>query len=388
MKSKVVNNVLIYTFAAVLLAGGFLATYFYITQQQTVQATPLEDVAVQEKAEITPRLAQIKVVEVLPLPFTDTLVLPGTVAAHRDIELASKMSGVVKWIGPREGSRVKKGAKLLQLEVKSFEAGATEARARYEQALKDFSRTERLYRELILSQSEYDSTKTQLDTAKAALDAATVDVNDGTLYSPISGVLERLNIDPGEYINPGQTVIKIVDIDRVDVELPIPEKDILYFEKGQKVKLSMSKSGQEECEGNAELPKNPECRFFEGTINFISLTADDSSRTYDIKVSVDNSKHILRPGMIVRAHLVRWQMEDAIAVPFFTILDHESGKSVFVVEDGIARKKPIRYGVFQGGLVEVRHGLEFGERLIIDGQHNLVDGQKVHIAADITPYAR
>lgn len=388
MKSKTVKKTLIYSVSTLLLAGALLAAYIYVTQQQTVQATPLEDAAVQTEAEAENRLTKIKVVEIFPLPFTDTLALPGTVTAHREIELASKMAGVVKWIGPQEGSRVKEGAKLMQLDVKSFEASATEAQARYEQALRDFTRTERLYREQIMSQREYDHAKTQLETAKAALDVATFDVDDGTLSSPISGVLDRLNVDPGEYINPGQTVMTIVDIDRVDVELPVPEKDILYFEKGQKVKLSMFKSDREECKGSAELAEQPGCRVFEGTIDFISLSADNSARTYTLKVGVDNSKRVLRPGMIVRAHLVRRRMEDAIAVPFFTILDSESGKSVFVVEDGIARKKPIKYGVFQKGLVEIRYGLEPGEQLIIDGQHNLVDGQKVNVTADVTPLAR
>lgn len=388
MKSKTVKNILVYVVAVFMLAGLLLGTQFYVTQQQTAQAKTLEDVVAQTKADAESRLAKIKVVEILPLPFTDILVLPGTVVAHREIDLASKMAGVVEWIGPQEGNRVKKGAKLLQVDMKSFVAGVTEAQARYEQALKDFTRTEKLYHEQIMSKMQYDSAKTSLDTAKAALDAATVNLGDGTLYSPISGILDRMNIDPGEYINPGQTVMTIVDIDRVDIELPIPEKDILYFEKGQKVRIGMSMSGQEACGENADSIDPSECRVFQGTIDFISLTADSATRTYTIKVGVDNSKRILRPGMIVRAHLVRRQMKDAIAVPFFTIVEHESGKSVFVVEDDIAREKPIKYGAFQEGLVEVRKGLELGERLIIVGQRNLVDGQKVDVTDDMTPLAR
>lgn len=388
MKSKIVKNVLVYVVAAFVLVGFFLGTQFYVTQQQNAQAKTLEDVVAQTKADAETRLAKIKVVEILPVPFTDILVLPGTVVAHREIELASKMAGVVEWIGPKEGSRVKKGTKLLQVDMKSFEASVTEAQARYEQALKDFTRTERLYHEQILSKRQYESAKTNLDTAQAALDSATVNLSDGTLYSPINGILDRLNIDPGEYINPGQKVMTIVDIDRVDIELPIPEKDILYFEKGQKVRIIMSLSGQEACDGNADHTNLIECRVFHGTIDFISLTADGATRTYTIKVGVDNSKRVLRPGMIVRAHLVRRQVTDAIAVPFFTIVDHEQGKSVFVVEDDIAREKPIKYGAFQEGLVEVRKGLKLGERLIIVGQRSLVDGQKVDVTGDITPLAR
>jgi membrane fusion protein (multidrug efflux system) len=388
MKSKTVKNVLVYGVAVLVLAGLFLATQFYVTQRQNAQAKTLEEVAAQTKVEAETRLAKIKVVEILPVPFTDILVLPGTVVAHQEIELASKMAGVVEWIGPKEGNRVKKGERLLQIDMKSVETMVTEAQARYDLALKDFTRTEKLYEEKIMSKRQYDSAKANLDMAQAALDSATVHLSDSTLNSPISGILDRLNIDPGEYINPGQTVMTIVDIDRVDIELPIPEKDILYFKKGQKVRITMSQSGQEDCEKNADHTDQTECRVFQGTIDFIPLTADGAARTYTIKVGVNNSKHTLRPGMIVRAHLVRRQMKDAIAVPFFTIVDHESGKSVFVVEEDKAVEKPIKYGAFQEGLVEVRKGLKLGERLIIVGQRSLVDGQKVDVTGDITPLAR
>ena len=118
------------------------------------------------------------------------------------------------------------------------------------------------------------------------------------------------------------------------------------------------------------------------------MTADPSTRTYLIKVLVKNSNSILRPGMIVRAHLIRRELEEAIAVPFFTIIDREEGKAVFVVEDGVARTRLIRYGTFEKGLVEVQHGLNVGDKLIIVGQRGLVDGQKVEVTQDITPLAK
>jgi membrane fusion protein, multidrug efflux system len=124
-------------------------------------------------------------------------------------------------------------------------------------------------------------------------------------------------------------------------------------------------------------------------LDYVSLTADATTRTYPIKVVVANPEQVLRPGMIVRANFIRRQLEQAIAVPFFTIVDHESGKSVFVVDqDNTARIRPIEYGTFQRGIVEIRSGLNVGDRLIIVGQRKLVDGEKVEIADDITLLAK
>jgi membrane fusion protein (multidrug efflux system) len=169
--------------------------------------------------------------------------------------------------------------------------------------------------------------------------------------------------------------MKIVNISKIKVELPVPEKDILYFKKGQKVKVEMEKINGEKQE-------------FAGVIDFVSMTAENTTRTYVVKVVVNNPDRILRPGMIVRAHLVRRNLQEAIAVPFFTIIDREDGKAVFVVEEGIARVRPIEYGIFQRGIVEIRGGLAIGEQLIIVGQRKLVDGEQVEVTDDITPLAK
>ncbi len=387
MKGNMKGNILVY-FAAVLVIAGLAAgTMAYVKWAQNKQQQTQQEAVEQTQTEVETRLAKVKVVEIIPIPFIDILVLPGTARAYEDIDLASRLSGVIEWIGPKEGGRVKKGAKLLQVEVKSVETRVSDTRARYEQALKDYERARKLHGENIISKNQLDNAKTDLDTSKAALDSASVELGAGTLYSPISGILDRLDVDRGEYIEPGQTVMKIVDIDKVYIELPIPEKDILYFEKEQKVDLEISMPRQSACPNPKEVDGERQC-WFVGTIDFIAMTADPSTRTYTVKVLVDNSSSILRPGMIVRAHLIRRELEEAIAVPFFTIIDREDGKAVFVVEDGVARARAIKYGTFEKGLVEVRTGLKPGDRLVLVGQRSLVDGQKVEVTQDVTPLAK
>jgi hypothetical protein len=86
---------------------------------------------------------------------------------------------------------------------------------------------------------------------------------------------------------------------------------------------------------------------------------------------------------------VRRQLDQAIAVPFFTVVDHETSKAVFVVDqEQNARLRPIEYGIFQRGIVEIRNGLNIGDRLIIVGQRKLVDGEKVDVTDDITLLAK
>ncbi|GAK55740.1 efflux transporter, RND family, MFP subunit [Candidatus Vecturithrix granuli] len=389
MKKSTKKHILVYFLAIMLIVSLFAVAQFYVRQtRQRIQKTQ-EEAATQSQTEAETLLTKVKVVEILPVPFTDILVLPGTVVPYEDIDLAAKTSGTVEWIGPKQGARLKKDEKLLQVDVTSSKTKVTEARALYEQALKDYNRIKRLYNEKITSKEQLDNAETVLNTSKAALDSTSVNLKDGTLYSPINGILDNLLVDPGEYINPGQTVMKIVDIDRVYIELPVPEKDILYFTKGQEVALQMSVAGGRENNNETSGTSDFRQGDFNGVIDFVSMTADNTTRTYLVKVLAENSEHKMRPGMIVRARLVRRELQDAIAVPFFTIIDHEKGKSVFVIdEEGVARERPIQYGSFQRGLVEIRNGLKLGDKLVVVGQRSLVEGQKVEITGDITPLAR
>lgn len=389
MKKSTKKHIVVYFLAIVLIVGLFAVAQFYVRQtRQRIQKTQ-EEANTQSQIEAETLLAKVKIVEILPIPFTDVLVLPGTVVPYEDIDLAAKTSGTVEWIGPKQGERLKKDEKLLQVDVTSSKTKVTEARALYEQAVKDYNRIKRLYNEKITSKEQLDNAETVLNTSKAALDSTSVNLKDGTLYSPINGILDNLLVDPGEYINPGQTVMKIVDIDRVYIELPVPEKDILYFTKGQEVALQMSVAGGRENSNETSDTGDFGQGDFKGVIDFVSMTAESTTRTYLVKVLAENPDHTMRPGMIVRARLVRRELQDAIAVPFFTIIDHEEGKSVFVIdEQGVARERPIQYGSFQRGLVEIREGLKLGEKLVVVGQRSLVDGQKVEVTGDITPLAR
>lgn len=387
MKSTWKRNLIVYPLGLLTVAGMVIGTQLYVTRTKAQNQENKSEAVERAQAEAQAKLPKVKIVEIMPIPFVDVLVLPGTVSAYEDVDLASKLSGVIEWLGPKEGQRVKKGDRLLQVGVKSEKTRVSEAQALYEKALKEYERAEKLHQDNIVSKSQLESAKTSLDTSKAALEAASVTVDDGTLVSPTSGVLDRLDVSVGEYISPGQTIMKIVDIDRVFIELPVPEKDILYFSKGQQVEIEMSAAGLAKCDNLKETDGESHC-WFSGAIDYISLTADTSTRTYLVKVLVENRSALLRPGMIVRAHLVRRDLKEAIAVPFFTMLDREKSKAVFVVEDGVARSREIQYGAFEKGLVEITSGLKFGEKLILVGQRGLVDGQKVEVTQDVTLLAK
>ncbi len=373
MLKRWIERLVVYLAAAAILAGLFLAgqAFARLSREEKEKMRAAGDEAKQaaESAPGTP----VKVYRISAQPFTDVLKRPGEVEAYEDIDLAMKTSGTIKWLGHIEGDVVRKGEKLIEVDVDAVQAQLVRARANQDLAQDQFKRIQELFEKKVASKDAYDSAEAALKTAKAAVNEIEAALAYGTLYSPISGVLDRRLVDLGEHVDVGKTVMKVVDISRVKVMYEVPEKDVLYFKRGQKVQLSVRAAG--------------ESREYTGEIEYVAVAADLASHTYPLKVVVDNPDGYLRPGMIIDARLVRRQVEAGISIPYFAMVQRENGHSVYVVEDGVARERTIQYGTFEGALVEITEGLKPDDVLIVVGQRGLVNGQKVNVVTDLTDLA-
>lgn len=379
MRKRWVEGIAVYGMAIAVIGGLFAIAGVYAKRSQE-KLRKMRSESMSGVREAGNGGTKVKICRVFTQPLTDVLKLPGTVEAYDDIDLAVKMGGSIEWIGYEEGDRVRKGEKLLQLDVALIEAQVQRALASRDLAKLKYDRMKGLPEKGVVSPDFFDDVAASLKMAEAALTEARTALKYGTLYSPIDGVLDRRYVDRGEHVDSGETVMKIVDIDRVKVLFNIPEKDILYFKRGRRVAME----GFDFFSGGS----NGQKQEFEGTVEFVAVSADRAARTYPLKVAVDNKDRRLRPGMILRASLVRRRVQEGIAVPFFTIVDREDGKGVFVVEDGVARERPVEYGMFQGGLVEIVKGLEVGDRVVVVGQRNLVNGERVSVVDDLTLAAK
>ena len=117
MKRKTKRNIIVYVSACIMflvLVAGF---YFYGEGAEKKVEQTREEADTKAKAEAERRLPKVKIVEVIPIPLIDYLVLPGTERPDEDIDLAAKSPGTVKWVGPKEGDRIQKGKKLLELDM-------------------------------------------------------------------------------------------------------------------------------------------------------------------------------------------------------------------------------------------------------------------------------
>lgn len=368
-----VRNLYFYGAVVAVALGLIAAGRHYAAESQAALAEQRQAGMEASRAQVA-EFRRVKVFRPFPMAMEDILTLPGTVEASEDIELAATIGGTIETLSVKEGDRVKAGQNVVKLDMRQQEALLREAQINFGLAQGNRADMERLFEQAIISKSERNEAVGLAVRAQALVEAQQARVNDGRIDSPIEGTVDRVPVDVGEHVNAGQVVMKIVDIDRIKVVVNIPEKDIAYFRAGQPVKLKARVNDEE--------------RVLSGTIDHVTLTADPLSRTYPVKVVADNPDRVLRPGMIVSAQLVRRSMPEAIALPFFSVLDREGGPVVFVVEGAEAQQRPVRTRAIQGGVVEIASGLEAGEAVVVVGQRTLMDGERVEIVEDLTEPAK
>ncbi len=323
-----------------------------------------ESMAMAESDSHAPAAVPVSVMVVEPVSLRDVVFLPGETEAYEDVKVAANASGRVEWIGPREGQTVAKGALLAKIDVSVHKAALEHAQAAYNLANDLCKRRRRLFANKIIAREELDESETQLKLALTDLEQIKVRYEHGFPKSPITGIVNYLYLDVGEYADAGKPIADIVNIDRIKINVRVPELDIRFVQKGQKTPV--------------KIDAFPE-RAFGGTVDFVSFKADPATKTFLVRSVIDNPGHDIRPGMIARVAFVRRTIADAVAVPLFAVIDKGGERLVFVESDGIAKARTVSIGVIEGDRVQVTNGIQPGDHLIVKGHTEVEDGMRVTV---------
>jgi len=309
-------------------------------------------------------VVNVAVEEVRGVTMRDVLVLPGQTEALHDVRLAAQRGGVVEWTGVTEGDAVSVGETIARIDLAALEAGRDRARANLGLAEDQLRRRRDLYARGVLAKEELDQAQNELTSAQTLLREAEVAYSHGSVTSTLAGVVNKLHVDPGEFVGEGDPVADIVNVATMRVNFDVPEGDVRFLAQGQKVLV--------------QLDTYPE-RQWEGVIDFVAWKADPATRTFQVRVVVDNADGTMRPGMIARGAFLRRLIENAVTAPLFTVQDKGGERIVFVEQDGQAVARTVELGVIEGDRVQVLEGLEPGDRIIIAGHREVEDGTKVNV---------
>jgi membrane fusion protein (multidrug efflux system) len=305
---------------------------------------------------------KIDVEVVKPRLLRDVMILPGNSAAVNDVRLAAETDGQVHWIGVKEGQSIKAGDLVAKIDVDSRKAVLQSAQSAHELAKSKTHRRKQLYAKKAVPREELDSSLTELQAALSRLKEAEIAYTQGFVRSPISGVINRVYVDPGEFIKRGEPVVEIVDVANIRIKCFAPEMDVSYLKTGQKALVRVDALTGEQ---------------WVGTIEFVSFKADQATKTFEVWVRVDNSNGMIRPGMISRTAFIRREISDAITAPLSALVDKGGERILFVEKDGKAQARQVEMGVIDGERIQILKGLKQGDNLIVVGQTELEEGMKV-----------
>lgn len=299
-----------------------------------------------------------------------------TFDANRVSAVGSRVEGRVAAINADLGSEVRAGAVLASIE--SSEIGAMRgdierARVRRSVAQRNFDREERLFKQQISSQKEMLEAEGEFRTAEADLNSAMIRLEavgadlDGKgssfgLRTPVAGVVVERNATPGQLTGPSTNLFTVADLRHVWITVDVYERDYSRIRRGAAVTIRPT-----------ALPENT----FEGRVTYAGGVMDPASRTFKVRVEVENPNHRLRPGMfasVVIATPNDAQGAEALAVPEAAIQDLSGQPVVFVVgaQPGRFLVRRVLPGKAVGsGLITVTQGLLRSDRIVTTGAFQL-----------------
>ncbi len=315
---------------------------------------------------VEPPPVDVAVLPVTPIPqMVDTVTLPAVVEAFQVVNVAAEVASHVDEILAHEGDTVSTDFIILRLDTELLKAeyDRASAQAKYDKA--DFDRLAELARGGAATGRDREAAEVKMEVSQAIADEAKTRLERAIIRAPIGGVLNRLPVEVGEYVNPGTIVAQIIELDKVKVVVEAPEKDVQFLTVGEKAVVSATVKGEE--------------RDFHGVITYISQLADPGTRTSRLEITVTNPDRQLRSGEIVRAQLSRRILHDVIMVPLLAVIPLEDGKAVFLVEGGKAQSRRVELGLFKGSDVQITSGLTPGDQLIVKGQRLIGPGQAVRV---------
>lgn len=321
-----------------------------------------------EDAEAEETAIPVETVPVARESVASYLSATANLVPENEVRVLAEWEGRVARLHVEEGQAVAAGQILAELADEEAEIALEKARVEATNAEQAFSRAQRLMEQELLAQEAFERTAADHRLAQQTLAEAEWRLEKTRIRAPFAGRVTERRIQTGQHVRPGQELFTVADFDPLIARIYLPERDVLGLDEGRTVHLT---------------PQAAEDLRFAGRIRQISPVVDTATGTVKVTVEASSPPRGVRPGAFVRVDVVRERRPDALVIPKEALVRELRNAYVFVAADGEAQRRELELGIEEGASVEVRSGLEHGERVIVAGQGGLQDGARVEeIEAD------
>lgn len=293
---------------------------------------------------------------------TDTLPAYGSLRPRLQVTITAPQAGPLRRILFADGATVAAGTPLASLDDSVAQAQVNSARARLQTDQQNLRRVTDLARRGLDSTQSVEQAQSTVAASQATLQVNERQLELTTLHAPFAGALGTRFVDEGAMLNTGDRIVTIEDRSRLFVEIRVAGRYLPRLRAGMPVEL--------------DVPDIQE-HLGQGALTFVDTSVSMDTRSVLLRAEIDNPEDRLTPGLFVRVTLQLGTRPDAVVVPEDALVQELVGSFVYVVEDGVARRRAVTLGTRQPGTVEVRTGLKAGERIVTVGAFRLRDGDRV-----------
>ena len=245
-----------------------------------------QQVASADQPAVEQGLAKVEVQWLEAQPMQRQHVVQGQIEAWRRVELRSQISASVARLDQDKGSPVKAGQLLLSLSTDNRPAQVARGEADVRQRQADATGAARLRERNLVSANELIRLQSELAKARAELDMARIQLDNTRITAPFAGIYDQRLVELGDFVQPGQSLLTLVDISQLKVSAQIAQQEVIQLKLGQTVRIELL-DGRE----------------MDGELHFIAAAADPGSRSFRIEVKVDNPQALRLAGASATLHI-------------------------------------------------------------------------------------
>jgi RND family efflux transporter MFP subunit len=303
---------------------------------------------------------------VTPQPFKHYLELTGTISSKENIMVSAEANGRVTSVPGKEGQRVTKGTVLVRLDNQGVSNQLAEVQAAFELAQTTWEKRKRLWEEQkIGSEIEYLQAKSNFERTRNQLGLVQTQYNNTFIKAPITGTVDAINVNEGEFVSAGTPVVRVVDLERVEIEAELSEEYLSNVKKGDTVLVKIPAIGVEQKE----------------TVDFVGQVINPANRSFTVKVGISNKSKRIKPNVLANLMINDYENKEAITVPSIAIRRDLKGDFVFVANGSgssmVAEKHYVKTGKSFGDMTEITEGVEAGDKVVTAGFNQIGQGSSI-----------
>jgi membrane fusion protein, multidrug efflux system len=295
--------------------------------------------------------------------FTHYVEVTGSVLSKKNVSISSETAGRVLEVPAIEGMKVNKGQILAKVDSEVIQRNIEEMENSLSLAKTIFEKQERLWKQKIGTEIQYLEAKSRKDGLEKSLASLKTQLDKAYIRAPFHGTVESVQVRIGELVQPGMPMFQFVGANDLFIEADISESYVGVMSKGDSVEVSFPSLGN----------------VLQTKVSAVGAIINPNNRTFKVEVVLPNIEGI-KPNMISVLKIQDYKNPIAVVVPSHLILSDNRGDYLFIVEEGMSKKKYVTRGKSFGKETEILEGLQGTEILVDKGFREVGDNFSVNIA--------